>query len=149
MSQETCFKKIIDKCGITNLKFVFTPMAHHYKLNQQQFLKMVKEQSYMNVISYENIVGFRMYEIVCTCPKITFVVSVVSIFMLNLRQALKTSIIYLKGSLGRVLSFGGVWHKAKNSPIEVFVDFDCVGWLDTIKSLISYVFIVYNVVIGL
>lgn len=62
----------------------------------------------MNVISYENIVGFRMYEIVCTCPKITFVVSVVSIFMLNLRQALKTSIIYLKGSLGRVLSFGGV-----------------------------------------
>jgi len=58
-----------------NLKHVFTPLISNYKL--------VEEQQYMNGLSYINLVGFIIYDIVCIRLNIAYVVNVVRKFMSN------------------------------------------------------------------
>ena len=52
---------------MTILKPISTPLGWHYKLSNEQSLKTMKEQSYMDGIPYANIVGLIMYAMVCSC----------------------------------------------------------------------------------
>jgi len=57
---------------MTNFKPASTPLMSHYKLNDEQSLKIIKEQCYMYNIPYANIGGYVMYVMVCTSRNITF-----------------------------------------------------------------------------
>jgi len=71
-------------------------------------------------------------------------VSLVSRFMANPGkahwQALKWILRYIRGSLGRVLVYGGARNSRRTIAIEGFVDSDYVGCLDSRKSLTGFVF---------
>ena len=69
--------------GMTNLKHMSTPCTSHYKLSDEQSPKTIEEKHYIDNIPYTSIVGFVMYIIICTCPNIAYVVSIVSRFMSN------------------------------------------------------------------
>jgi len=57
---------------MTNLKFVSTPLASHYKLSDEQSPKKREEQCYICGLWYVNLVGFVMYDMVCTRLGITY-----------------------------------------------------------------------------
>jgi len=65
----------------------------------------------MHEISYANIVGSIKYVMVCKLLDIVYIVRIISRFMSNLGRAhwhaLRWIHCYLKGSLGRVLVYGG------------------------------------------
>ena len=66
----------------------------------------------MKSVPYSSVVGSLMYDMVCTRPYITFVVSVVSRFMSNPGKAhcevVKWIMRYLKGSSSVCLVYGSV-----------------------------------------
>ena len=53
----------------------------------------------------------------------------------------------MKGSLGRVLVYGGARRSARDSFIEGFVYSNFARRLDTKKSLMDYVFTAYSIII--
>ena len=93
-----------------------------------------------------------MYAMVCTRPDIAHAVSLVSRFMANPGkahwQALKWILRYIKGSLGRVLVYGGVRNSRRTTAIEGFVDSDYAGCLDSRKSLTGFVFTAFGTAIS-
>jgi len=54
----------------------------------------------------------------------------------------------LKGSVGRVLIYGGARRSVKNVPIEDYVDSDFARCMDTRESLTGYVFNGYGIVVS-
>lgn len=60
-------------------------------------------------------------------------------------QALKWILRYIKGSLSKVVIYGGVRGDDNKVEIEGFVDSDYARYIDTRKSLPEYVFIIYLV----
>lgn len=79
-------------------------------------------------------------------------VSVARNFISNLGwahwKALKWMLWYLKGSLGKVIIYGGArWH-VKETPIKGYTDSDYARWLETKKSLTSHVFTTYGTAIS-
>lgn len=135
-----------------NSKPVITPISQQYKLSVYQAPKTNEDKEYMDSIPYANIVGSLMYAMVCTRPDIAYAVSIVSRFMSNPGnshwQALKWILRYIKGSLGRVLVYGGATEKSRTTVIEGFVDSDYAACLDTRKSLTGYVFTAFGTAIS-
>lgn len=90
----------------------------------------------MDIIPYTSIVGSLMYVMVCTILDIAHAVSLINRFMSNLGRsycrALKWILRYIKGSLCRVLVYGGARNENGKYAIEVFVDSNYVSCLDTI-----------------
>lgn len=127
-------------------------MSQRFELSISQSPKTTKELTCMERIPYANIVGPIMYAMVCTRSDITHVVSLVSKFMLNPGkthwQALKRILRYIKGSLSRVLVYGGAKDIKGTTTIEGFIDPDYASCLDTRKPLTSYVFTTYGIVIS-
>src|SRR4051812_10740180 len=106
--QETYLQKIIDKFGMSNSKSVVTSINSQFKFSITQCLINEVERTYMNSISYANIVGSLIYDMVCTMLDI-YVVSLVSRYMANSRkthlQALKWILRYVNVFLSRTLIY--------------------------------------------
>lgn len=152
LSQETYLKKVLETIRMSNLKLVVISTSQQFKLSVSQSPKKIEELTYMESIPYANIAGSIMYAMVCTRPDIAHAVSLLIVFMPNPRkahwQALKWILRYIKGSLGRVLVYGGAKDKKGTTTIEGFVDSDYAWGLDTRKSLTGYVFVVYGITIS-
>jgi len=107
---------------------------------------MVEEQHYMNNFSCADIIGFVMYVMVYA-----YIMSIVTRFIFNPKQAyeqtLKWILCYLKGSLGRVLVYGGLKQFFIYAPIKGFVDSDHVRCFDTIKFHTCYIFTAHGIAI--
>ncbi|RZB80703.1 Retrovirus-related Pol polyprotein from transposon TNT 1-94 [Glycine soja] len=144
LSQELYLRKVLERFGISNSKPVTTPMSQQFKLSTSQAPKTHDDIIYMEGIPYANVVGSLMYAMVCTRPDIAHAVSLVSRFMANPGkahwQALKWILKYIRGSLGRVLVYGGARNSRRTAVIEGFVDSDYAGCLDSRKSLTRFVF---------
>lgn len=63
-------------------------------------------------------------------------------------QTLKWILRYLKGSLGRVLIYGGGTTENRQPRIEYFVENDYAGFLDTRKSLFKYIFTAFGIAVS-
>jgi len=137
---------------MTNSKLVTTPMPQQFKLSTSQAPKTNDDIIYMEGIPYANVVGSLMYVMVCIHPDIAHAVSLVSRFMANPGkahwQALKWILRYIRGSLGRVLVYGGARNSRRTTVIEGFVDFDYAGCLDSRKSLTGFVFTAFDIAIS-
>ena len=66
-----------------NSKPVSTSLASHFKLSKRLCPSTEKEKGEMSVIPYSSVIRSLMYAMVCTCPDISHVVGVVSIFLAN------------------------------------------------------------------
>lgn len=137
---------------MSNSKPVTTPMSQQFKLSTSQAPKTHDDIIYMEGIPYANVVGSLMYAMVCTRPDIAHAVSLVSRFMANPGkahwQALKWILRYIRGSLGRVLVYGGARNSRRTTAIEGFVDSDYAGCLDSRKSLTGFVFTAFGTAIS-
>lgn len=102
----------------------------------------------MDSITYASIMASLMYVMICTMPEIAYVVSFISKYMANPGkshwQALKCILRYIKGSLSRVLIYGGARGQDDQREIEGFMDSNYAGCMDTRKSLTGYVFTMFD-----
>jgi len=137
---------------MSNSKPVTTPMSQQFKLSTSQAPKTHDDIIYMEGIPYANAIGSLMYAMVCTRPNIAHAVSLVSRFTANPGkahwQALKWILRYIRGSLGRVLVYGGARNSRRTTAIEGFVDSDYAGCLDSRKSLTGFVFTAFGTAIS-
>jgi len=75
-------KKALQKFNINgDTKSVCTPLAPHFKLKATTSPTSVEKHEYMTHVSYASVLGNLMYEIVCTRPDLSQVVSIVSRYM--------------------------------------------------------------------
>lgn len=91
-----------------------------------------------------------MYGMVCTCPDISLVVSVVSMYMECLGkvhwQTIKWILRYLRGTVDVGLMFNKT--RGLNGCVVKFVDFDCAGDHDKMRSLTDYIFTLVSYVVS-
>ena len=110
------------------------------------------ERSYMNSISYANVIGSLMYAMVCTKPDITYAVSLVSRYMAKSGKAhwqtLRWIQRYINGSMNRVLVYGGALGEDSKAVIEGYVNSDYAGCMDSRKSISGYVFTLFGTTIS-
>lgn len=90
------------ECQIRSWPIV-TPIYDQFKLSVSQSPNRAEEYTYMESITYANIIGSIMYAMACTQPDIAHAISLVSKSVSNPGkahwQALKWILRYIKGSL--------------------------------------------------
>ena len=64
-------------------KLVSSPLATNFKLSTKQSPSTAKKKEEMSRVSYASTVESLMYAMVCTRPKIAYIVGVVSRFLSN------------------------------------------------------------------
>lgn len=91
-----------------------------------------------------------MYDMVCRRPNIAYEMSLISMYMANpgaYWQAFKWILIYIKGSLSRVLVYGGAISDGE-AKFKGFIDSDYARCIGTRKLLSRYVFTMFGTTIS-
>lgn len=76
-------EKILIKSGMNNMKPISIPLASHFYLSQSLCPSSKEENDYMSCISYFNVVGCLIYEIVCTILDISHATAIVNKYLYN------------------------------------------------------------------
>ena len=91
-------------------KPVSTPIAPHFKLSTAQCPSSDENVEYMSKVSYSSAVGFLMYAMVCSCPDLSYAMSLVSRYMSNPGKehwkAVQWVFRYFRGTTDYCLKFG-------------------------------------------
>src|SRR5664279_6225076 len=64
-------------------KSISTPIAPHFKLLASQCPNTDDDLEYMSRVPYSSDVGYLMYAMVCSCPDLSYAMSLVSRYMAN------------------------------------------------------------------
>ncbi|KAG8480499.1 hypothetical protein CXB51_024647 [Gossypium anomalum] len=114
------------------------PLATHFRLSSALSLQLDDEIENMSHVPYSSAVGSLMYAIVCSYPDLSYVVSAISRYMVNLGKEhwkiVQWILRYLRGTIDVCLQFG----RTRDGVIG-YVDVDFAGDLDR-RSPIGYVF---------
>jgi len=109
LSQNKYLEKVLNRYNMSDCKSVSTPLVAHFKLSFESCPKSEEKIEKISHISYSSTVGSLMYDMVCTRPHLSYVVSVVSRFIYdpgkNHGDAVKWILPYVKGSLDKGLVF--------------------------------------------
>ncbi|CAM8914155.1 unnamed protein product [Rhodiola kirilowii] len=142
--------KLVKKFDMSDAKTVLIPLAHHFKLSNEQCPKAESDIEHMSKIPHANAVGCLMYSMACTRQDLAHGVSVVSRYMGNPGKAhwyaVKWLFRYIKGSLNKGLLFGQ--SNSENDTLVGFVNSDFTGSLDTRRSQTWYVFTVFGTAVS-
>ena len=83
--QKSHLKKVVEKFGMDDkIKLISTPLTLHFKLSFSPYLTSQDKCDYMARILYASVVVSLMYNMVCTRPNISQVMSMNSRYMYNL-----------------------------------------------------------------
>lgn len=70
-------KRIHERFNMCKAKFVYSPLASHFKLSSEHHLTSEKKKKKMRRVPYALVVGSLMYVMICTISVITHAVGVV------------------------------------------------------------------------
>ncbi|KAH9754462.1 reverse transcriptase Ty1/copia-type domain-containing protein [Citrus sinensis] len=132
LSQHCYIKKVLERFEMVDSKPVQTPLSSHFRLSCNQCPRTEDEKVEMSTIPYSSVVGCLMYAMVLTRPDISYAVSVVSKYMVNLGKehwrAVKWILRYLSGTADYSLIYGA--KRGTEVDVEGYVDADYAGDLD-------------------
>lgn len=74
---------MLSKFAIHDSKLVTLPLACHFKLSKEQCPQDEYDITYMQKVSYTNVVGSVMYTMVCTRLDVAHAISILSRFIVN------------------------------------------------------------------
>nr|AAX95987.1 retrotransposon protein, putative, unclassified [Oryza sativa Japonica Group]ABA92387.1 retrotransposon protein, putative, unclassified [Oryza sativa Japonica Group] len=98
-----------------------------------------EDVEYISRVPYSSVVGFLMYAMVCSCPDLSYVMSLVSRYMANPCKehwkAVQWFFRYLRGTADACLKFDRT-----DKGLVDYVDSDFAADLDKRRSLTGYVF---------
>jgi hypothetical protein len=83
LSQYGYIQKVLHHFNMHDSKPVSTPIAPHFKLSSSQSSSTDSEFEYMSKVPYSSVVGSLMYAMVCSCPDLSYAISLVSRYMAN------------------------------------------------------------------
>ena len=78
LSQQSYIKKVLHRFNMHDAKSVSTPIAPHFKLSALECASTDEDFEYMSRVPYSSVVGSLMYAIVCSCPDLSYAMSLVS-----------------------------------------------------------------------
>ncbi|KAE8655753.1 Retrovirus-related Pol polyprotein from transposon TNT 1-94 [Hibiscus syriacus] len=134
-------EKMLERFTMSSAKPISTPLANHFKLSSEQCPKKDMEAEDMVKVPYSNVVGCLMYDMVCTHPDLSHVVSQVCKYMSKPGkqhwEPVKWIFRYLKGTMGHGIVFGS---QQDNLLVVGYVDSDYAGDMDNRRSMTRYVF---------
>lgn len=163
LSQKQYINQVVERCGMSNSKPIWTPMAPNTQLlaenpdgNNTSIFKMkIGDQN----VSYASIVGSIMYAVMGTQPDLAYTVGGLGRFSSNPKAhhwtAAKRALCYLNATANMVLRFDGNdvsmdtdYKNNSNFSFHGFSDTDWSGDCDTSRSTSGFVFITARGAIG-
>ena len=84
LSHEEYVKKVMNRFSMSDVKFVSTSLATHFKLSKEQSPTTEEERDHMDKVPYASTIGSLMNVMVCTIPNIAHAMEIVSRYMSNL-----------------------------------------------------------------
>jgi hypothetical protein len=83
LSQHAYIEKVLQRFNMHDAQSVSTPIAPHFKLFAKQCARSYEDIEYMSKVPYCSVVGSLMYAMVCSCPDLSYAMSIVSRYMFN------------------------------------------------------------------
>lgn len=83
LSRQSYIKKVLQRFNMHDANTVCTPIATYFKLSALQCTSTDEEVEYMSRIPYSSAVDFFMYAMVCSCPDLSYAMSLVGRYMAN------------------------------------------------------------------
>jgi len=140
LCQRRYVQDILEKFGMTDCKYVKSPVDMSTKLSGEHSPKEKVEIEEMQSIPYRQAVGALMYLMVASRPDIAYAVGMVSRFMENPGKlhwiAVKRIFKYLKGTT----DFGLRYSHGSTLNLEAYCDADWAGDVNDRKSTSGYLF---------
>jgi hypothetical protein len=87
LSQDAYIDKILNRLNMQDSKKCFLPMTHGITLSKNQYPSTPDEQERMRGIPYASAIGSIMYTVLCTCPDVSYALSVTSRYQSNYDEA--------------------------------------------------------------
>ena len=111
LNQSGYIDKVLKSFSMQDSKRGFLPMSHEIKLSKSQCPTMKDERERMDKIPYASTIGFIMYAMLCTRPDVSYALSMISRFQLDLgechRIEVKIILKYLRRTKDIFLIYGG------------------------------------------
>jgi hypothetical protein len=82
LSHRSYIQKVLRCFNMHDSNPVSTPIAPHFKLSSTQ-CPTKNDLKYMSKVPYSSVVGSLMYVMVCSCPELSYAMSLVSRYMAN------------------------------------------------------------------
>ena len=109
-----------------------------------------EDMQYMSKVPYSSVVGFLIYDMVCTRPDLAYAAILISRFMSNPDKehwhAMKWVLRYVKGTVNHGLLYKK--SKSVDNQLTGFCDSDYYGDLDRRRSLTGYRFMLFGNVVS-
>ena len=84
IDQTSYMQKVLSKFSMDNAKSASIPLGGHYKLSAEQCPTSEQEKEDIARVPYSNVVGFVMYNMICTKPDLAHSISSLSMYMASL-----------------------------------------------------------------
>lgn len=103
--------KVLNRFNMNESKRGFVPMSHGVTLSDTQCASSHDEQERMSRVPYALAIGSIMYTMICTCPDVSYALSVTSRYQSNPGDAywvaVKNILKYLRRTKDKFLVYGG------------------------------------------
>lgn len=81
LSRCSYMEKVIRRLFMHDSKFVITHLRQHFKLSNQQSPTTKEDKDEMSKVPYANVVGYIMYNMVCSRLDLSYAINVANRFM--------------------------------------------------------------------
>ncbi|KAK8508994.1 hypothetical protein V6N12_016838 [Hibiscus sabdariffa] len=111
MSQSTYIDKVLKRFSMEESKKGFLLMRHGISLSKEMCPSTPQERERMSQIPYASVIGSIMYAMICTCPDLSYVLSMTSRYQANPGEghwvAVKNILKYLRRTKDIILVYRG------------------------------------------
>ena len=140
LSQSMYLDKVLNRFNMNDSKKGFIPMSHGVTLSKTQCASSPDEQERMSRVPYASAIGSIMYAMLCTCPDISYALSVTSRYQSNPGDghwvAVKNILKYFQRTKDKFLIYGG----SEELIVKGYTDASFQTDQDDSKSQSGYVF---------
>jgi len=111
LSQDMYIDKVLKRFNMEQSKKGFLPMSHGMHFSTKQCPSIADERNRMSKVPYASPIGSIMYAMICTCPDVSYALSVASRYQANLGEShwtlAKNILKYLRRTKDVFLVYGG------------------------------------------
>jgi hypothetical protein len=140
LSQDAYIDKILNRFNMQDSKKGFLPISHGITLRKKQCPSEPNEQERMSAIPYASAIGSIMYDMICTCPDVSYALSAMSRYQSNYGDAHWTIVKNILKYLRRTKEAFVVFRGEEELVVKGYSDANFLTNADDSKSQPGFVF---------
>jgi hypothetical protein len=140
LSQDAYIDKILNRFNMQDSKKGFLPISHGITLRKKQCPSEPNEQERMSAIPYASAIGSIMYDMICTCPDVSYALSAMSRYQSNYGDAHWTIVKNILKYLRRTKEAFVVFRGEEELVVKGYSDANFLTDADDSKSQPGFVF---------